>query len=112
MNWKVRLPDTKTLHEEDEFTWKSYKVDFLPSDGSEANVDEPTAAECDSGKGTELSRGRRRLGRSPRAHNVMRVWVPDQSQAGLRKGPQLFVFRNSFSFQASCMRWFWPNYVG
>ena len=73
----------------------------MPSGGSKAKFDEPTAAECGTGKGTELSRRRRRLDRKRRALKAMRIWVPGPSQAGWRKGPQLFdlFFETLFSFR-------------
>ena len=104
--WLVKLPRTGVLHGTDEFWWKSFQEGFVPGDPSETAFDEPTAAECGTGKGTELSRRRRRLGRKRRALDSMRIWVPDQQQVGFPEDPNLICFYSDgrSQCQASCIR--------
>ena len=97
----MKLPRSEVLHNSEEFWWKSYQEGYVAVDGSETPFDEPTAAECGIGVGTELSRRRRRLGRKRRALDELRVWVPDHRQAGFRKDAKLYSFDSDGPFSAS-----------
>ena len=73
VTWKAKLPYSDVLHDSEVFWWKSFQEGWVPVDGVDCPFDEPTAAECGTGKGTELSRRRRRLGRERRALDSMRI---------------------------------------
>ena len=93
VTWKVKLPYSDVLHESEEFWWKSFQEGWTPGEGHQGcPFDEPTAAEKGTGKGTQLTSRRRRLGRKRRALDQMRIWVPDQREAGFRKDRDLHFF--------------------
>ena len=107
VTWQAKLPRTDVLHNSEEFWWKSFQEGYTPGDGtSERPFDEPTAAECGTGKGTELSRRQRRLGRKRRALDQMRIWVADEREAGFGKDGELHFLNldGPSQCQASCIR--------